>query len=856
MKSLFKFVVSLLKNVEERTIFWIMRRRKKPAPSHSIATLETDAARHLSAHRYKAAINTYKQLLRKEQRPEWRQALGDVYLQEACSLADNGMYREAAVSWENQAVFGDGKQYLDSYITWLVRAGRHIKAANLYAESADQLPGSETARQLPALFGALMLAGTDGIADAFPPETPWLAQQQAAKNALLAYCRGDNDATETCLGQISFRSPYRDFRTILKALLAMETDPAAAGRLLEKVPAHSPYARLVELIQMNKLNGQVLGETLEKLAPGEQTFVACLKGWDQNQIKLFQAMRTAIRRGGGNKALLDMVLNNRRFLGEEYSSQFCRALLPGYPEGIKAYERVFKPLPPFACARIEAIRREQQNDYSAADRHWQHCVNILKRDLTEPESARKAALILRHLVETGRKYDVWKHEELFEERLEESLRLDPDDKPTYIKLIEYHKKEGKSRQKPYQKWVDTAIKHFPKDSEMLMEAMNAATAKKAFKKAAGFAKTLLKEDPINLKARRILFSSHVSHARKLIKMNKHALAAKELEQAAGLERSGQHSGVVQINQGLLALQTARQTGKKLDGAELLQQGIELAGSEVCGCFRVFVEAKSLKLPEEPSLHMLPPIKKSYVCEQREVLDLAGIIEAYYKQHNEFIKDALEEVKTPVKNAAARDFSRKEMLSTCQCFYQINHYELLLAYSDAALKHWPKEPAFICYQISGKTKDDMNKVTSNDLDRLKNAGERAKEQGDKRSTVMIGEFLEKYQASRVPVFPGFPGLPIFPGFPGGNSIEDEMERRMAEIEDMGPEQLARFLLGGKISPQKIAEIERMGPEGLSRLLMERIGVSSIFDLDEFEDEFDEDFDEPPRPRSRRRKTRRR
>ena len=111
--------------------------------------------------------------------------------------------------------------------------------------------------------------------------------------------------------------------------------------------------------------------------------------------------------------------------------------------------------------------------------YWHGCVNRLKQDLHQADHALAAALILRHLVELrerqapDRVYGPELEQTAILNLLEESLRLDPDDKATYLKLAELTKTSGDT--KAYYRWVDKALEQFPEDSQVLLAAVETAT---------------------------------------------------------------------------------------------------------------------------------------------------------------------------------------------------------------------------------------------------------------------------------------------------------------------------------------------------------------------------------------------
>ncbi len=787
-----------------------MRKKKKNAAQNCpVETLQTKAADLLAKGRHREAIEAYKQLLKKEQRDEWQAALAKAYLLRAQALANKDMYKEAAVLWENRAnlctdfetkVFPQttltSKALLDQYIYWLIRAGRHIKAARLLTDHAEHLPDKVT-WQLWSLMGALLLAGeTQDLTDVLPDDAILLKHYAIIEAALEAYYRGYHAITEEHLKQIPFRSPYRDFRPILKALLIFHSDPNVAHQLLKKVPTDSPYSNFAKLIQLAGEDKESLLEGLSKRDRYEQAFIAQLKGWDKGRMKVISMLQTAAKRES-NKALMEVVVTHHQTFGESYSRKFCMALLPCYPAGIKIYERTYGLLSAFEKNRVAALNYERKGQSSyTAERNWRFCVENLKKHAQEENTALKIALILRHIVELtekrGETFDNFK----IPNDLAESLAYDPDDKSSYLKLTQWY--QHQNDQKNYQKWIDAAVKQFPKDGEILFLAMEAATRKKAFKKAVGFAKKLLKVDPINVKARQIAQFSHISHARKLIKSGKYSNARLELEQAAHFEKSSQRSGIVQINQGLLELQaegfvkpktrTRRTQGQtrllespqseaKQKTIKLLKEGVQLAGGVLLGQFKVIVESKSQALNPADILPLIfPQNKRTPSPTRKELLEWINLINVYTKEGVTFLKEAVHQVKEPLQKALKLDFSQEEMLSLCQCLKNVKHYMLLKQFADNAIKRWAKHPAFFYYQIYAKVRGNIYQLSIPDAERLKDAVENAEKQGDKRTSTMIISFLN--QIERPPFFNFFDG--------DLNEIED--------LEDMlpPPDELRKFI----------------------------------------------------------------
>ncbi len=797
-----------------------MRKKKKTPQNRPVEATASKAANLLATGHYKEAIEVYKRLLKQESRDEWQTALAKVYLLRARALADKGMYKEATVLWENRANIIPDQACLDQYIDWLIKIGRYIQAARLFSKSTEHL-SDNAIRQLQAQLGTLLLVGNREVMEAFPQDTPLLTHYDLIKEALQAYFRSDDKVINEYLKKIPFRSPYRDFRPILKALLVINTDLKTAHRLLEKVLPNSPYAHFARLLQMVGEEGETLLENLSQLSSNERSLIACLKGWDKAKLKVISRTQTAAKQGN-DKALLQVVATNKLVLGENYSRQFCLALLPSYPPGVKLYEKAFGRLSAFDKHRITALNFERQGDFVRADKFWRLGISNLEKHQESQENNFKIALILHHLVELADKRGEV-NEGTVEDDLIKSINIDPDDKISYLQLIQWY--QDQDNKKSYHKWADIAVKQFPQESDVLLVGIESATRKKAFKKAAGFAKNLLKVDPINVKARQIARTSHVSHARKQIRAGKYELARKELKQAAQFEKTSRRSGIVQINQGLLELQaegliestlkssSTRQKLKPLKSKkskqnlelqakrlksklknnsfiDLIQEGFQLSGSGILGQFRLISEAKSQYLEPTFILSLISPLDKGYIPTKHEVLELINLITVYSEENITFVTETIEQLKPLIQKSIKLDFTEDEMFSLCECLKKVEHYELLKRFADQSLKRWFEHPAFIYYQIYAQSKGRSYHIHNTDFERLQKALDEVERRDDQRTSVMIINLLRQLG----------PMSPFFNPSNDFDDVEEELENLMNNIEalknmdldDINPADLIKLL----------------------------------------------------------------
>ncbi|MFO1431887.1 MAG: hypothetical protein U1F76_17405 [Candidatus Competibacteraceae bacterium] len=712
--------------------------KKGPFSDLSTPALAAKAQAALSNNAYKDAVEAYKQLLKREPRDDWRNALAAAYLGRAGDLAAKAMYKEATILWENIPNLGGQVLQPELYLDWLLRSGQYAKAARTYIQFETQLPAAAI-ETLEASLAALMLAGQKDLAQMLPATSALRQHLASAQAALHAYCQGTDEAgVREHLKSIPFRSPYKDLRQVLNALIKLESEPAEVLPLLERFTVNSPYGGIAAVIRVCVNRSDGLVQTLANLSPAQQDLAVSLLGLDPRRLRLLRQW-SEVRAKPSDKAWFDFIIDQLPLLDREQARRVGLALLPGYPHGLKAYNRLFDPLPPFEAQRLQALRAEREHDYHQAVPCWQNCVNLLRQNRHQADNALAAALILRHMVELRERqapqriYGPDLEQTTILNLLEESLRLDPDDKATYLKLAELTKKSGDT--KAYYRWVDKALEQFPDDSQVLLAAVETATQRKAFKKAAGFATRLLQLDPINSKARTVLINSHLSHARKLIQAGKYALAEKELDSAGQLEREGSRSGVVEINRGLLASYLKQKDRLQSE----LQEGLRLAGNPLVAQLRLAVECTRLRL-EPGDFRRYLVGDQPQVPSRDDLLALVRAVNTYREEEGTHLDWALEDLQAPLKKAVGRLTTEEDMQVICDCLRQAPHHELLEYFATEALERWKERPLFVYYQILGRARSKLDKVSDRDYSRLEHAFEQAEAAKDTRTATLINQFL--------------------------------------------------------------------------------------------------------------------
>jgi hypothetical protein len=706
----------------------------KPTPSIKSGQLTTPAlaAQALAKQnlaQYKEAIELYKELLKREHNPVWQQGLADCYLQRALVLAEKGMEKEATVLWENYAGYEKKHRHNAVYFSWLLHTKSHTKIKN-YLKNLSITEIDELYPDLAVLLGLWVVSGVEGIYQSLPLDSTFVKHSILALGALTAYQNNQIAAVETALKQIPFRSVYKDYRTLLKAAIALNTDLPQATALLNSIPANSPYQKAAQLLAISQQTGKSLINELIKLIPYQQIAISQVKGWAVKQLKLLQTYHRD-KDKLTNNLKFNLAVEYKPIIGREFSERFCQALLATDTRLEKNYEKNFARLNDFDKSRFRALAAEQKtNDYDEIAEYWNNCITILRYN--EKENTLKIALILRHLTKflpVRRKI----------EALEQSLFYDPEDKASYLALLNYYNQEEEKDK--LKVCLEKANKQFPKDIDVLTFAMMQAKKSKAFKKATQYAYAILKIDSVNTQAKDFLFISHLEHARKLFKAKNFALCHKEIEQIEQLSLNNRYQGLTQIMRGFLLFAAEN----KQAGADLIHAAcVQLNDGDFVSYYRINNEALLLAIPLTSLFRYLPTLNKNYLISETEINRFIKVLEFQHQEKNQFIHKAIEKVKAVFKQSLKKQpADEKTILALCECFDKINHFELM-RYCLSLTNY--QTPLWAFYRLYAKVNGDPNQLSHYEAFTLEGQLEQARIKKDDKAILLINSFLGKRRAN--------------------------------------------------------------------------------------------------------------
>lgn len=718
------------------------RKKTKPARAPAVGPGQAGsldpaglAGAALAAARYKEAIELYKDLLKRERRPAWLQSLAAAYAGRAEQLAAKDMLKEALALWRTRAETCQVPLLDGPYVGWLIRTGQLEQAMRLLP-SVDELPAALRERAAAQLAPAVLVAA-DHLLAGVSPESQ--AQRTAARAAIAVYAQGgaqgDPAALEAALQGISFRSPYRDLRPLLRGLTLLATDPTGAAASLARVPATSPFGALVQALGVCLMPGTDWLAGLRALDDAGRTLVLDLKGCPLPQRALVLDLMARAGPGAAAPAeLFDLLHRHRRVLPEGAARPLALRLLPHAPQRVDTFRAGFGPLVAADQERVLALAAELKLRPDDAEDHWLRLVKLLGPS-PSPADRRRAALVLRRLADAhshhspdgslcGHALD-W---------LQQSLELDPCDRESHLRLLRDARRDGDLKQA--RTWFDAASRQFPGDALVLQEGVEIALAAGAYKKAAGLAKQVLQADPINPRVRALVGQSHLAHARKLLGADKLQAAQRELDAAAEWLRSAADRGQLWLLRGIAAEPGAT-------GDSLLRQGVADLGGALAGAFQLLLEAKRVQrrsgFAPQQLLHRAG-VDTRATPDTAQVLALAKALHAT-PQREPAVGLALGVLNGMLTRAADRlQLAEADHLFVCEALHHHGQADLTRRFAAAALARWPGRPAFVYLEAAARFGAEPWAMPQTEWERLDRVFEQARDQGDERTVSRLSKLL--------------------------------------------------------------------------------------------------------------------
>lgn len=694
----------------------------KPVSPHArdSVSLAAEADVALGASRYKEAIELYKELIKRERQPAWINGLASCYAGRAHDLASKGMVKEALVLWRNRTQLCGKPLAEGPYFDWLLQAGEQ---GEMFRLLADRTLSDTTRAELETRLASTVLAAPENTLPSLPTDSALLRHRTSVLGALAAYHRGDFAELGEQLQAIPFRSPYRDLKPILKALALLQTDAEAAQAAIARLPSDGPFERLASVLRAAVLPDGGWLEALRDLNEDSRQLVLDIKGCPDALRPLLLEL---VKLGDTPAAvpLLDMLLRYRRAIPEDKFTKLFLRLIPHLGKRLFNYADYAK-LPSENKMHAVALAGELLGELEDAESDWIQLAELLG---DKPQQKLRAALIWHHVADLYPSRNAGQGRTF--EYLKKSLELDPEDRDSTLTVIRVLRSSNDLAQA--RAYLDQALLRFPKDAGVLLEAVEVALAGKAFKKAVGLAKQVLELDPINPQVRGLVGHALFSHARKQIKARNNPAAHKELDAAEEWLRVPEDRATLKL---LRVLATEDQTD---DGTALLREAVADFGGGLLGGFHLFLEAGEVGR-DQKTLLLRCGIDFSATPAPAAVIALAQGLNAA-RGEEKTLRAALGPLRAQLKRAANGNFSEIDHLLVCEALQRIGENEVLLAYAEAALKHWPNRPVFVYLRVVARYGNDPYKIPDRELHALDKAEHEAHKQGDPRTASRISLLL--------------------------------------------------------------------------------------------------------------------
>ena len=686
------------------------RKRSPHAQTQSLAGLSTEELRSQGEHclelqKYQDALLYLKELSKREVNDEHTDLVARAYIGRIKHLAEKSMFKEALaliVTLEQRCRGVDVSQLRMSLC---LKTGEYVDAARLYTLCRPTLD-REGQFAAETLFGVLLLAGIGLQPTDLPEQSPVVRHFETARSALRHFCGGaDADAREA-LKNLPFRSPYRDFRSLLLGLLTLPEDTDRGRELLARIEPSSPYYRLV---QRNLAALETPAEVLAKLPAVSHYGSAFLSEIYGLHVRQLQMLVELSQISANPAQLFSLVQRHRGCFPAAVHIALILRILPFCGIGVMKQTLRQLKFPETTMVRICALASEKDGAFYNSVCFWDAYLEEIRR--TCSGSPLERALILRYQAELMQKAEyAFVPEDIFM-KYRESLDHDPGDAATWLKAAAFAKASLGDRQQ--YTVINEALAHIPDNIDILVAAMQAAAARKSFKKAATLADRILTVDPINNSAMNFLVESRLEHGRKLALQRKWQLAEKEFKAADTRVRAVRFRGRNLLCLGMLFLLRNND-----EGYQVIADGRKAHGDHFPGCVLTAVEARLFALPAAMCKRFDDELRQAAEeFERADCLRLVNWILNFSGKDWLALKECCSALKDYFPKVLPLSWSLDEGHSLCRALDRIEHYPVLAQLAEGLLKNCPGVPEFAAYEILGRYADNRKCLSRQERDRL-------------------------------------------------------------------------------------------------------------------------------------------
>jgi tetratricopeptide (TPR) repeat protein len=700
----------------------------KQAGGNSLARYQNAAAKN----NWQEAMRVAKELV-KQEGPDHMPLLVEAYLGRAQALEAKGLLQEALTILQNAADKCQDARVEKACVRLWFQMGQWTKLAEHYTRCHKQGEKAKTALIDPWLAASL-LGGVPELEDRLPETCPPRLHLAAARDAMNAFCEGRDQDLSQALKRIPFRSPYRDFSLILKGFSASATDDTRLNACLERIGPRSAFRHLAQTLIKRQ---RAMESDLTEMKPAELSLVVSQFGLSDQAVatcqKIFQLPP--------KKAAAFLLKHDPAESGLPLSllRAYLEDHLPHNPSLFTRFRKRFE-VPHYEEHRIRALALKLKDGF-CDDIHadWRDYLAALEDDPQLEDKEIRFGLILLWLGDLYAKEEV-NGGIVFEDWLcillwEESLEHDPKNPILYMGMLYALSQELEDEpeaKKKHQRLLEQAVKQLPGEPMILDAAIDAALDRKAYKKAAGYAKQLLAKDSVNIGVRRRLVTALLGHAGKLFGGKKWSAAAREVAEAAEFARYGADKERVAVYKARIELGMQR-----LDSAhQMLTEGWQACPNIaskllfIQSCREVGFPEKSLDKQVKQwyvELHKLEP-------NQAHLLQILNYLKI---QQNENLKAFIAPFSKFFKACAMSEIDEKILIRACKTLMDLDLYEQAAGLAREARRHYAKAD-FTYYVMAAKMYGKEQTLSERDIAQLKRALDQARDDGDQP----MAELIEK------------------------------------------------------------------------------------------------------------------
>ncbi len=723
--------------------------------SLSSDTLQERGQAALDQRRFREAVDIYKALVRQEPRPIWVQALADATVGRATDLATKGLFKEASVVLESGHAIDCRLRAPVLFLSCLLETGQADAALDHCLRCVGHGDLALTDREWFAEAAAVLLltqraACRIAAADTLPA---MLADAGPASAALAAWSVGHVEEAWRLARTIPLASPFRTVRVMLKSWRTASEDRQRAVEHLSMVPDSSVFFDLRSALTAAYRGGSAAERlSVQQSLPAEQRgFAATVAGVPVDRLASLETLEAAQARG--SDALFVHLLRHAERFPEKSLRNALIALLPELPKRRGLLEKRFGPLSRLEHQTVVARERELSDDcYEAIERAWSQVVATLI-ETQSPDADQVCALIHRRLADVAKRED-GDGEDLTDAPLQNAMewdpvvfhlacafKADPEDATLARVLIDHLRAVGATP--AWHEVAERAAVHRPDDVTILLDAMEAVVERQAFRKAAGYAKRILAQDPINQTVRRRMIGVLRAHARKKMAQNRPDLAAKTLGEADQWQAPGETDHGLRISQGLAAL--AR--GEETEGRRVVVDAVQLAGHAVPGWIEVAMEVRLMRLPENGQVARWVSTELRRADESAPtvpaVLALASLFNrAEMALPARDLMPLLRRIDRWLKHACHLSWTVDAFHQLADALRASKQFALLNQFAETQRRRMPGEAAFEFYVILGKLQGRLERATHHQFERLQALFAKATDCKDGKTASRINQVCAK------------------------------------------------------------------------------------------------------------------